>query len=142
MKLSVLMKRKNSPFVANRFKTVLFFMVGNAVLLVANQFSVVELYGTVETPFASWSSYTNFHNKSIESHVIYVMKEGGEEQTKSLSYDYHLSKAKGGEYIVIGQLEPIPIKYNRVFYLDEQCGLIFSSLVDMTTRNVALRCLY
>ncbi|WP_123777502.1 hypothetical protein [Vibrio rhodolitus] len=136
------MKRKNSLFVANRLKTVLSFMVVNAVLLAVNQFSVVELYGTVETSFASWSSYTNFHNKKIKSDVIYVMKEEHEEQTKSISYDYRLSKAKGGEYIAIGQSESIPIKYNSVFYLDEQCGLIFSNLVEMTTRNVALRCLY
>ncbi|OLQ89700.1 hypothetical protein BIY21_14780 [Vibrio ponticus] len=136
------MKRKNSFFDANRLKTILLFIIVNIILFALYQFSALEFYGTVETPRASWSSYTKFHNKNLESLVILVKKADDETQTKSLSYDYRLSKSKGGEYIVIGKSEPAPIRHNRVFYLDERCGLIFSNFAEMTVRNVALRCLY
>lgn len=139
------MKRKNSFSDANKLKKTLIFIIVNIALFVLHQFSVLEFYGTVETPYASWSSYTKFHNKDIESYVIFTRIKGDETQTKSLSYDYRLSKSKGGEYISVGQSEvmPImPIRHNRVFYLDDQCGLIFSNLSEITPRNVGLRCLY
>ncbi|WP_194436059.1 hypothetical protein [Vibrio fluminensis] len=134
------MKRKNSFFNAHRIKTILLFLIVNVVLLVLYQFSVVEFYGTVERPHVAWSSYTQFHNKDIETQVVISRK--ADDYIKSLSYDYHLSKSKGGEYIVTGGSNPEPVRHTRVFYLDEQCSLVFSNFTEMIVNKVALRCLY
>ncbi|ROV60295.1 hypothetical protein EGH82_09640, partial [Vibrio ponticus] len=71
-----------------------------------------------------------------------VISRKGEDEMTSLSFDYQLSKSKGGEYIVAGGSKPEPVRHNRVFYLDEQCGLVFNNFIEIMPGKVTLRCLY
>ncbi|WP_232060903.1 hypothetical protein [Vibrio taketomensis] len=102
----------------------------------------VELFGKIEALGYRWTTYTKLHKQYLETRAIYSKLISEEISTKSIHYQYKYHKSKVGEYIALGKDKPMTIRHNRVFYIDEQCSLVFSAAAEMTLTNVSMRCFY
>lgn len=114
----------------------------NAIVMWVAQHTDVQLFGKMEASGHTWGVYTRLHQQQLNTNVTFAPLAADEIDIETLNYHYTYDKSKGGEYIALGDGEPVTVRHSRVFYLDEQCGLVFSGRSEMTLKNVSLRCLY
>ncbi|MHA2762581.1 hypothetical protein [Vibrio harveyi] len=116
-------------------------MLNSLLLFIAHQ-SKVQLFGKVEGIGYRWTTYTELYKSHIDSQVHYSKLDSGEENYQFKEYHYEYSKSKGKDYIVVGDDEPVSVRYNRVYYIDDQCNIFFSGRAKRTLSNMSFRCSY
>lgn len=140
--MNVLMKNRN--FCLSVHKQLILgclFIVNVTAFVIQNQ-SQISLFGTIEALDYRWSTYSNLNKDIMTAQVVFAKLTDEEALGNSSFYQYQYDKSKGAEYIAIGEESTLPVRYNRVFYLDELCMLFFSGQSNLTLKNVSLRCLY
>lgn len=129
-------------FNARKLKVLIALVVFNGILLFTAHQSKVQLFGKVEAMQYRWTTYTLLYKDYLESRLHYSAIDAAETKFQAMDYKYEYSKSKGNEYIVLGYEEPVTIRHNRVFYLDDQCSLVFFGKAKRTLKNMTFRCLY
>lgn len=129
-------------FNAHKFKVLIALVVFNGILLFTAHQSKVQLFGKVEAMQYRWTTYTKLYKGHIETRNHYSPIGGAVTEYQSLDYQYEYSKSKGNEYIVLSYEKPVTMRHNRIYYLDEQCSLLFFGRAERTLKNMTLRCLY
>ncbi|KIF46707.1 hypothetical protein M445_16845 [Vibrio owensii 47666-1] len=129
-------------FNAHKFKVLIALVVFNGILLFIADQSKVQLFGKVEAMQYRWTTYTKLYKDHIETRNHYSSINGTVRDYQELNYEYEYSKSKGNEYIVLSYEKPATMRHNRIYYLDEQCSLLFFGRAEKTLENMTLRCLY
>ncbi|PAW12406.1 hypothetical protein [Vibrio jasicida] len=129
-------------FNAHKFKVLIALVVFNGILLFTAHQSKVQLFGKVEAMKNRWATYTQLYKDDLESRIHYSAINAAETEFQALNYKYEYSKSKGNEYIVLGYEQPVTVRHSRVFYLDNQCSLVFFGKAERTLKNMTFRCLY
>ncbi|MFZ3467172.1 hypothetical protein [Vibrio harveyi] len=129
-------------FNAHKYKALALLVMFNGVLLLITHHSKVELFGKVEALGFRWTTYTQLYKNRMDSQIHYSTLDSGEDSYQSMEYHYEYSKSKGKDYIVVGDDKPVSVRYNRVYYIDDQCNILFFGRAKRTLSNMSFRCLY
>ncbi|MEF1167798.1 hypothetical protein [Vibrio campbellii] len=140
--MNVFTTKISSYLNAHKYKTLAFLVVLNGVLLFITHHSKVQLFGKVEAIGYRWTTYTELYKNHIDSQIHYSELDSGEENYQSMEYHYEYSKSKGKDYIVLGHDKPVSVRYNRAYYIDEQCNVFFFGRAKRTLSNMSFRCVY
>ncbi len=127
---------------AHKYKSVALLIVLNGILLLVAHQSKVQLFGKVETGQYRWTTYSQLYKDHLETRNHYSSIDAAVTEYQTLDYKHEYSKSKGNEYIVLGYEEPVTMRHNRIYYLDEQCSLLFFGRAERTLKNMGFRCLY
>lgn len=129
-------------FNAHKYTCLTLVILLNVVLVSISYHSKVQLFGKVEALGYRWTTYTELYKNHIESKIHYSPLTASEAEYKAIEYSYEYSKSKGKDYIVLGYDEPVSVRHNRVYYLDDKCNILFSGRAERTLSNMSFRCLY
>ncbi|YCO02580.1 hypothetical protein ACB087_19315 [Vibrio sp. VNB-15] len=129
-------------FNAHKYTCLTLVILLNVVLVSISYHSKVQLFGKVEALGYRWTNYSELYKNHIESKIHYSSLAAGEADYKAIEYSYEYSKSKGKDYIVLGYDEPVTVRHNRVYYLDDKCNILFSGRAKRTLSNMSFRCSY
>ena len=140
--MNVFITKMNSYLNANKYKALALVIVLNGVLLLIAHQSKVQLFGKVEASGYRWTTYTKLYKNRMDSQIHYSTLDSAEDSYQIMEYHYEYSKSKGKDYIVVGDDKPVSVRYNRVYYIDDQCNIFFSGRAKRTLSNMSFRCSY
>ncbi|GHA31427.1 hypothetical protein ACFFLZ_04435 [Photobacterium aphoticum] len=140
--MNALITKLNCFSNARKVVMALVLVLLNTMVMWFAQHTDVRLYGKMEAMGHAWGVYTRLHQRQLISSATYSPLSSDEVDIDTLDYHYIYEKSKGGQYLSLNNDTPVTVRHNRVFYLDEQCKLVFSGQSEMTLRNVSLKCLY
>ncbi|MHA2823581.1 hypothetical protein [Vibrio harveyi] len=140
--MNVFTTKMSSYLNVHKYKALVLLVMLNSLLLFIAHQSKVQLFGKVEGIGYRWTTYTELYKSHIDSQVHYSKLDSGEENYQFKEYHYEYSKSKGKDYIVVGDDEPVSVRYNRVYYIDDQCNIFFSGRAKRTLSNMSFRCSY
>lgn len=140
--MNALTTKISSYFNAHKYTFVVLVLLLNVALVYISYHSKVQLFGKVEALGYRWAVHTELYKNHIESKVHYSQLTDSEKDYKAIKYSYEYSKSNGKDYIVLGDDEPVSVRYNRVYFLDEQCNVFFFGREKNTLSNMSFRCKY
>lgn len=141
--MNVFMTKLSAYLSANKWKVIALLITLNAALMFATQQTATQFFGRVEAFGHQWTTHTQQHQDNLVTKNTFTKLNAPEDMnSKNIDFDYTFTRLHDNEYMSEGQHEHVPVRHNRVFYLDDTCSLVFSGPTNPSLKNTSLRCEY
>lgn len=141
--MNVFMTKLSAYLSANKFKIITILLILNAVLMVASHQAGTQYFGRVEAFGHQWTTHTEQNRDNLVTKNTFTKLNAPQDMnSKNIDFYYTFTRLSDNEYMSQGDHEHVPVRHNRVFYLDDTCSLVFSGPTNPHLKNTSLRCEY
>lgn len=129
---------------SSRKMSILFGIIAfNAMMFLVQYFAESRYVGTIEALGHTWTTHSTQRSNLIETQNHFAsLAAMSDSRSGTLNFKYVFEIIDANKYISSGNGVFTPIRHVSVFYIDEQCSLVFGRISTPKLESTALRCQY